>query len=195
MSDIEDLLDPILAVFRGRLKTVVQGHAITAYLKGSAEMIEWGKTKTTERPIYFEGPPIEQAISYAGKHCAKLVTQMDEETKTRLTQVISNAIDNKRGIDGLARDIRKEFDDMTKYRSQVIARTETCDALQQGFMDRAKDLEVTGKEWVTFDPCEICAANEAEGVVPLDHVFSSGHDRPPAHPSCRCCLSPAMLPG
>jgi len=74
----------------------------------------------------------------------------------------------------------------------MIARTESADALEQAFMDRAGDMGINGKEWVTFDPCEICEANEAEGVVPLDHVFSSGDLRPPAHPNCRCALAPVM---
>jgi len=54
-------------------------------------------------------------------------------------------------------------------------------------------MGVTGKEWVATDPCPICEENEVEGVVPIDHIFSSGDARPPAHPNCRCALAPAML--
>jgi hypothetical protein len=75
----------------------------------------------------------------------------------------------------------------------MIARTETADALEQAFMDRSKAMGVTGKEWITHDPCPICEENGAEGVVPIDHIFSSGDERPPAHPNCRCALAPVMI--
>jgi len=156
-------------------------------------MIQWGRTKLTDRPVYYEGPPIQQAINYANKRCATLVTQMNQETRDRLAKVIGDAIKEKRGIPGLARDIRKEFDDMTKYRSELIARTESCDALEQAFMDRADDLGITGKEWVVVDPCPICEENEAVGVISVDQAFPSGHIRPPAHPNCRCALAPVMI--
>ena len=188
MKEIDEILDPILMTFRDRLSTTLQGHSAMAYLRGSAEMIEWGRTKLSDRPIFYEGAPIQQAIDYANKHSAQLVTRMDEETKSRLAKVIGDAIENKRGIPGLARDIRREFDDMTKFRSQLIARTETADSLSEAFMDRSKAMGVTGKEVVTAPegdyPCEICQANADEGVVPIDHIFSSGHTSPPFHPAC-----------
>ena len=197
MKEIDEILDPILWTFRDRLSTTLQGHSAMAYLRGSAEMIQWGRTKLTDRPIFYEGAPIQQAIDYANKHSAQLVTRMDEETKSRLAKVIGDAIENKRGIPGLARDIRREFDDMTKFRSQLIARTETADSLSEAFMDRSKAMGVTGKEVVTAPegdyPCEICQANADEGTVPIDHIFSSGHTRPPFHPACKCALAPVML--
>lgn len=191
-SETRDMLDPLLAAFDDDLSVRLNGHVATAYLKGSAEMITWGKTKGGI-PIAYEGPPMEEAFSWAEKHCAKLVTQIDEETKRRLAQVVGEGIKHKRGIPGLARDIRGEFRGMRRFRSEMIARTETCNALERAFMDRAQEMGITGKEWVTADPCEICAENGAEGVVPLNHIFTSGHDAPPAHPNCECALAPAKL--
>ena len=192
MDNANDIMDPILRVLRAKLLTDLIGQHVRAYLAASAEMITWGTTKGG-RPITFEGPPIKQAISYAREHCAQLVTKMDEESKRLIAQTIANGIENKRGIDGLARDIRAQFEDMSKARSQIIARTETCDALEQAFIDRAEDMGINGKEWIVTDPCDICAANGDEGAVPLDHVFSGGVDRPPQHPNCRCALAPVML--
>jgi len=82
---------------------------------------------------------------------------------------------------------------MSKVRAETIARTETCDALESAFMDRAKDMGVTGKEWIVTDPCPICQANGDAGAIPLNDVFPSGDMRPPAHPNCRCALAPVML--
>ncbi len=192
------MLDSLLAVFQDRLEAMLTGRAVIAYLRGSARMVEWGRTKTTDRPIYFEGPPMQEAINYASKHGAKLVTGMAEETKQQLAQVISDGIKEKRGIPGLARDIRNQFEEMTKLRSQIIARTETADALEQSFMDRSKDIGVTGKEWITTDPCPICEEFGDMEPVPLDYEYVSTVsdvrvERPPAHPNCMCSLAPVML--
>lgn len=191
-NDLDEILEPIIRVLQTSLKAIIEAQLVRAYIIGDKELIYWGMTKGGI-PIAYEGPPMDQAINWARKYCAQLVTKMDDETKNRLAQAVAEAIENKRGISGLAKNIRDEFDNMTKFRSKMIARTETCKALEQGFMDRAKDIGITGKEWVTFDPCEICAANEAEGIVPIDHVFSSGDDAPPAHPQCRCALAPVMI--
>lgn len=192
-ADLDDFLDPILSAFTNNLIIRLNGYLATAYLRGSAQMVEWGRTKTTDRPIFFEGPPTQQAINYANNRTATLVKGLNEETRNQMRGVIERAIKEKRGIDGLARDLRKQFDNMKKVRAETIARTETADALSQSFLDRAKDIGITGKEIVTGDPCPICQANAAEGIVPLDYVFQSGHTRPPFHPNCACALAPAMV--
>ncbi len=192
-ADINDFLDPILRMFSDELQIRIQGYLATAYLRGSAQMTSWGKTKLEGKPILYEGPPMNQAINYASKHTATLIKGLNEETTERMRITISNAIKEKRGIDGLARDIRKGFDDMSKVRSQVIARTESADALEQSFMDRSKDMGVTGKEWVVTEPCPICEENGNAGVIPINDLFPSGDLRPPAHPNCRCALAPVML--
>ena len=193
-ADINGFIDPILSAFVNDLKYRMNGYLVTAYLRGSAQMVQWGRTKTTDMPIYYEGPPTEQAMNYANKHTATLVKGLNDETRDLMRNTIQKAIKDKRGIDGLARDLRRTFDNMSKVRSKVIARTETADALEQAFMDRSKDMGVNGKEvvWPGGD-CDICGDNAAEGAVPIDHVFSSGHTRPPFHPNCRCALAPVML--
>lgn len=189
----EEAIIIMLGSFQDSLRVTLVGHLANIYMQGSGEVVEWGRTKLTDRPIFYEGPPIAKALDYAEKHCAKLVTQIDKETQARLAKVIKDGISNKRGVPGLARDIRKEITDMSKYRSQLISRTETCDALQQGFMDRAKDLGISGKEWVVTEPCPICSENGAAGPIPINQEFPSGHMRPPAHPNCRCALAPVMI--
>jgi hypothetical protein len=191
-DDIDEFLTPVIRVLSASIKATIESYLVRAYIAGDKELVFWGMTKGGI-PIAYEGPPIDEAIKWAAEHCAQLVTKMDIETKSRLAQVVAEAIQNKNGIPSLAKNILNEFENMTKYRSQMIARTETCSALEQSFLDRAAAMGIEGKEWVTFDPCDICAANGDEGIVPLDHTFSSGDDAPPAHPQCRCALAPARL--
>jgi len=194
-KDIEDTLSPLLATFDDTLTTDINGHLTTIYSTGSAETISWGKTKGGV-PITYEGPPISQAIDWAEKRGAVLVKGLDEETKKRLAHTISQGIENKRGIPGLSRDIRNTFADMSKYRSELIARTETANALSQASLDTMSDMGIEGKEWVTAGDdrvSEECEANENEGVIPVGQMFSGGVMAPPQHPDCRCVISPSRI--
>ena len=197
MTALDDIIDPVVWTLSAQLVTMISGHMTTAYLSGSAEMVKWGKAKRPGVQLPFEGPPMPQAVKFAKTSADHAVKGMDTVTRDRLKRVVSNAIDKKRGVDGLARDIRKVFSDMTMNRSTLIARTETANALEESFLDRSKDLGVTGKQWITVgddDVEDICRANAAEGKVKLDHIFSSGVTRPSTHPNCRCALAPVMLP-
>lgn len=194
-SESDKIMASLLATFDDKLVADISGHTAEIYFSGSAEMISFGKTKMGI-PIAYEGPPISQAIDWAEKHGATLVKGMDEETKRRLAHAISEGIEAKRGIPGLARDIRTEFADMSKYRSELIARTETSNALSQASLDRMGDMGIEGKEWVTAGDDKVsdeCLANEAEGVIPVNQTFSGGVMAPPQHPDCRCTLSPSRL--
>ena len=194
-KDIKNVLDPLLASFDETLETTISGHLTETYVSGQAEMITWGKTKAGV-PIAYEGPPVSQAVDFAKKRGATLVKGMNEETKKRLAHTISQGIENKRGIPGLARDIRTTFADMSKHRSELIARTETAEALSQASLDNMEAMGIDGKEWITVgddDVSDDCRGNESEGVIPVGQTFSGGVSAPPQHPDCRCALAPARL--
>ncbi|MBA7653140.1 hypothetical protein ES703_60983 [subsurface metagenome] len=195
-SDTGNILDPLLAPFDEKLLVEINGQLAEIYISGQAEMITFGKTKMGV-PIAYEGPPMQVAIDWAEKHGALLVKGMEEETKKRLAHTIADSIEHKRGIPGLSRDIRNTFGDMSKYRSELIARTETASALSQASLDSMTDMGIEGKEWVTAGDdlvSDECLGNEAEGVIPANQEFSGGVMAPPQHPDCRCTIAPARLP-
>jgi len=195
-KDIENILDPLLGAFDEEITAELSGQLAEIYVSGQAEMITWGKTQAGV-PIAYEGPPISQAVDWAATRSARLVTEMDATTKDRLARVIADGIQNKRGVPGLSREIRSTFSDMTRYRSQLIARTETANALSQTSLDNMKAMGIDGKQWVTAgdsDVSEECEGNEAQGIIPRGDVFSGGVAAPPQHPNCRCTISPARLP-
>jgi len=195
-EETKNILDPLLATFDDKLRGDLGAELAETYISGQAEMITWGKTKAGI-PIAYEGPPISQAIDWAAKHGAELVTQMDTETKRRLVQVVSDGIKNKRGVPGLARDIRGDFANMSKYRSQLIAKTETRQALFKSSHDNMVAMGIEGKEWVlgaggVTGNCEDCQANAAVGVIPVDREFPIPEGN--IHPGCTCAIAPARLP-
>jgi len=194
-SDTGNILDPLLKTFDATLTTEVSGEIAETYLSGSAEMISWGKTKAGV-PIAFEGPPIGEAVEWAEKRGATLVAEMDVETKRRLGKTISDGIKNKRGVPGLARDIRGDFENMSKYRSELIAKTETRSALFQSSQDRMIDMGITGKEWVLGSGgaegnCPLCQANASVGVIAVNSDFPNPQGS--IHPGCTCAIAPAVL--
>ena len=194
-SDTGNIVDPILSTLRTTLFEKLNNQLLAVWVSGTAEMVSWGQTKAGI-PIAYEGPPIQGAIDWAKKHSATLVKGIDEETKKRLAYTIKQGIETKRGIPGLARDIRSTFTDMSKHRSELIARTETANALSQASLETMEDMGIDGKEWVTAGDDKVsdeCLGNEAEGVIPVGQAFSGGVMAPPQHPDCRCTLSPARL--
>ena len=208
-AESDDVIEPLLRFFTKDLSVTLIDSATTAYIQGAVEMMTYGTTKMGI-PIQYEGPPIDEAIAYAKSHVskAKLVDGLNKTTRKRISKIISDGIKNKRGIAGIKSDLRHELNWMARgapseikgqtlaSRAEMIARTETNDALSQASMDKMREMGIDGKEWLTGDPCEICAACEAEGVVPREFEYIHNGDdptRPPAHPNCNCSLAPVIL--
>lgn len=191
-SDTGNLIDPVLLALTPALVDILRSNGVTSYVAGSVQTLAYGRTKLGI-PIIGEGPPIDEAIEYAERRSSMLVRNINDETRRQIQGVVARSIREKWGIDKLKRELKSKFKEMADIRAKRIARTETNDSLSQAFMDRSQEMGVEYKEWVVTHPCPICEENEAEGVVPLNHVFASGHERPPAHVNCRCALAPARI--
>lgn len=81
------------------------------------------------------------------------------------------------------------------YRAQLIARNEMStvvnEAQRQGVADKMKRgvLPKMEKRWSTIGDNKVsegCQINEAEGWIPFDQPFTSGHMTSPRFPGCRC---------
>ena len=89
----------------------------------------------------------------------------------------------------LAEKAEKHYQKMLRDRKKVIARTETAFAQGEGRRIEATQTNSTHKAWMTSSDdrvSDICAGNEAAGVIPIDEEFPSGVMQEPAHPRCRC---------
>lgn len=78
-------------------------------------------------------------------------------------------------------------------RVMTIARTETMRAANEGQLQLWRQAQGAGmlpltamKEWITADPCPLCAPLNGEQVL-VDQDFSVGTD-PPLHVRCRCTI-------
>lgn len=77
-------------------------------------------------------------------------------------------------------------------RALTIAITESNRAISYATISRYKEAGLEQMEWMTSDPCDVCAENDGE-VVPIGGVFPSGDTQPPVHPHCRCVLLPVAI--
>jgi hypothetical protein len=133
------------------------------------------------------------AVRYLDGHAAALVTGINATTRSELARLLSAAAAEGTSYTAVAREIRATFDGFAKTRATTVAVTEIGDAYEAGNRAIAKTLTDVGleveKSWLDVgdrrvDP--VCASNAAEGWIPIDQPFGSGHQAPTAHPSCRC---------
>lgn len=135
-----------------------------------------------------------RAMEWAEDNATVLIRGMAEETKANVTRIVNEGISQGWARDKLANALM-EHSDFGKARAQMVARTETQRAFNQGNLRGYKESEVVdGKYWLEMGTgiCNVCLMNTDAGVIGMDANFPSGHDAPPAHPNCRCRLMPKL---
>ena len=145
-----------------------------------------------------------QAVAYLQQHGAALVSQINETTRTQMQALLARARTEGWSYDRVAAEIIARWEQFAVGRPQehidsrahLIAVTEIGNAYEEGTYQSAKRIQDIGivmeKAWLTVGDARVCseecAINEAADWIPLLAVFPSGHERPLAHPSCRCTL-------
>jgi len=87
----------------------------------------------------------------------------------------------------VAQMLRDNFDEISDSRGEMIARTESANAMGDANYAAAKENGAATHYWVVAGPgCDYCDPNEDDGEIPIDEPFSSGDLSEPAHPNCEC---------
>lgn len=146
------------------------------------------------------------AAAYVRDHGAEQVTRIRETTREELRRIMGQAIDEGWTFDQTARAIVARYRHFAGpargaapsphvSRAHAIAVYELGDAYEFATMATAREMQADGmvieKRWLSAGDARVRpdhAANAAEGWMPLDQVFGSGHERPPTDPGCRCSL-------
>ena len=143
------------------------------------------------------------AVGYADDYAALRVTRINEVTRQGIRGLVSEAVADGWSYQQLAGAIRETYAGFTtpkpqqhiRDRAELVAVTEVGNAYEAGTAGTIRQLEQTGlameKSWLTVGDDRVddeCAGNEAAGWIPATAAFPSGHDRPLAHPACRCTL-------
>jgi SPP1 gp7 family putative phage head morphogenesis protein len=141
---------------------------------------------------------------------------INETTVGMLRGAMVTGMDEGLGMDGIAKLIREVFDNCTKYRSMLIARTETIRASNGAAKEAYRQSEVVESlQWLTTKDdrlCSFCLAMDGK-VVGLDENYFELGDKltvgeganratmkfdyeavgyPPLHCNCRCSVIPMV---
>lgn len=148
-----------------------------------------------DQPFNQKGTTLFDAVEWAEKQAADLVTGLDETTADLLSDAVAEGIEEQLGVAGTSRLIRDAIDDMAVSRAAMIASTEMNRAMSTATVEKLNNLGVEYKRIILSpEACDICVDNEAAGPIPIDDDFDSGDAYPPFHPNCRCAVTAARAP-
>jgi len=125
-----------------------------------------------------------------------LISGLDDTTEQWLINQFVQGKKEKMSSSDIANLIRQKIPETYAYRADAIVSTESENIVNNMEFETAKRNEATAKRWTTagMNVCDICLANEEAGVVGIDAAFPSGHQRPPAHPNCKCLMEFSIPP-
>jgi len=129
----------------------------------------------------------DSVVKRAMEHAGELVKGVTDDTAKQLSTVIADALKTNKSPTQLAKILRDRFEEIGSYKSKLIAEHEMAEAISEGAYEANKAVGADEKESLqTTDFPDFCADNEADGRIPMDQAFSSGHMRPPYHIGCHC---------
>ena len=119
---------------------------------------------------------------------------ISDDTRAGVQRMLEQAISDGWTLDEFADALTDSYA-FSSDRADMIARTETRLADSKGTLAGWKESGVVEKKvWLVSNDgcCDDCQENADEGEIALDDDFPSGDDAPPAHPNCRCVVSPVV---
>jgi len=132
------------------------------------------------------------AVSWARTNAARMVTQVSDSLRSTLNSRVVDGISQDMTIAQIRDGIKEEAPDFSANRAEMIARTETSFASNEGSRLAARENGATHKKWlVAGGPCPVCEsiAEANPDPVPIDDAFTDTEVlAPPAHPNCRCTI-------
>jgi SPP1 gp7 family putative phage head morphogenesis protein len=154
-----------------------------------ATTIDWKNWKPGNNPAAALLRP-KQGLRNILDRTAKTARLLQDTTVSRIGTKLADALAKGLTVKQTAESLRAVLKD--SQRAFVIAQTEMGRAMMAEQSDTYAENGVNEVEWLALDPCELCAANEADGAIPVGTEFSSGDLFPPAHPNCYCDLVPVI---
>ena len=139
---------------------------------------------------------IRKAILKRAKQYGLGVTKT---TRQRITNVLAQAIGDSEGMAQISDKIAEVYKEFPTWRADLIARTESTAANNEGFIEAYKQSDVaTHKEWINAGDDRVRDEHSNEmgvggEIVPVESPFSNGLMYP-QEPNCRCVLGPAFAP-
>ncbi len=115
---------------------------------------------------------------------AKLI---NTTTMDAIRKALAEGFAEGESIQQLTKRIEGYFEDNSKVRAEMVARTETISASNEGALHRYELEGITKSEFYPSpDACEVC--------IPLagEYDTAQAHGMIPVHPNCRCVYLPVV---
>jgi HK97 family phage portal protein len=129
------------------------------------------------------------------KRAQFFANSINDTTFKALAKSLSDGIAEGEGINQLSDRVKETYNQYPTYRLDLIARTESTYANNEGFLDAYQQSDlVQGKEWIaTIDDHTREEHLDLNGeIVELNQSFSNGLQYPQEY-NCRCVIAPAMF--
>lgn len=137
----------------------------------------------------------DEAAEWAMRYAALLVTDILGTTRQRIQREVAAFILTSETIGELSRRIQASGI-FGESRADMIAVTEVTQAFAQGNMIAWLGSGVVQRRrWNTNNDelvCPVCGPLNQQ-VAELGQPFEGGIDNPPAHPRCRCWITPVVI--
>lgn len=134
----------------------------------------------------------ETVQDFVDQRAKELSEMVNETTFKKAAPIIEEGIRKGESIGEISEKLRDQVfggDDEKLARAKRIARTEVSEASNFANLEGMRNSGAEKKQWIVFAPEDAaCAFNADDGAIDIDKEFSSGDDRPPAHPNCVCTL-------
>ncbi|MBI5091440.1 MAG: hypothetical protein HZB26_03245 [Candidatus Hydrogenedentes bacterium] len=189
--EVDQLVTQWLENFNAFLTRTLVGVLTAAAIAGFTEVfVAWTKRcRLNASPDRYT----RRFRDWASVYVDQLVASMNEAIRNTINTVVENGLRNKDSAKDILEDVRNHLDEeqLTDDGRLMLAANEARTAANHGMLEAGIALGATFKRWRTRPNryrCKVCLANEAQGKIPINEKFASGHTMPRAHPNCRCYL-------
>lgn len=136
--------------------------------------------------------PNQKYRDVLGERETYIIDSVNQTSKDYIITAIKNGKLNGQTNAEIARRIRTEIPDIAKYRSEMIVRTETSNAMVQAENRVYKEQGIIKVQWRSdSNACPECA--ELDGQIDdVDGDFRGAGQPGSIHPNCECMLDPIL---
>jgi hypothetical protein len=201
-DNLARILDRIDAETSPQMKAVLRTNTQVAYGAG----IEAGSEISTALTFSLKHPA---AVKWLEEHAAEAVTKIDESTRSVISNLVTQGVEEGWSYNRTARAIRERYEEFAvgqpqhhiQSRAHLVALTESHTAYGEGHRAGIEPLLKVGleveKSWVNMGDDLVsdgCLENSDAGWIPYDEDFPSGDLAEPRFPGCRCNVQYRVKP-
>jgi len=173
--------------FEREIKTITSKYLEQGYKKGLFAAVNELKKAGIDISNYTYTTRDLETIKILQNNGFSLAKGLGDEVKKKMKTKLSELYLRGVSIQEMSKEIRA-IEEMSKYRADMIARTETIRAYNEAAVNQYKENEIEKWIWITAIDERTC--DECMALDGTEHTFDD--ERPPAHPLCRCAVAPAV---